>query len=85
MMEALKILNDYEGEGENSSFSLAEWKDKCYAALMDDFNSPILIAHLFDVVKLIFSIKDGKSHLSTSDTDELKHLMHAFKIGRAHV
>ena len=78
MMEALKILNDYEGEGENSSFTLAEWKDKCYAALMDDFNSPILIAHLFDVVKLIFSIKDGKSHLSKSDTDELKHLMHAF-------
>ncbi len=50
-----------------SDFDVAQWQEKCYAAMDDDFNSPILIAHLFDAVKYINSIKDGKMKISAAD------------------
>ncbi len=50
-----------------SDFDVAQWQEKCYAAMDDDFNSPILIAHLFDAVKYINSIKGGKMKISAAD------------------
>ncbi|MCO6495905.1 MAG: cysteine--tRNA ligase [Bacteroidetes bacterium] len=48
------------------------WKQKCYDALNDDLNTPILIAHLFDAVKAINSIKAGLEIIDESDLDSLK-------------
>jgi cysteinyl-tRNA synthetase len=44
----------------------------------DDFNSPILIAHLFDGVKTINSIKDGKLKMDQENLDMLKELYLVF-------
>ena len=44
----------------------------------DDFNTPILIAHLFDGVRIINSVKDGKESLSSSDLEKLKTLFNTF-------
>ena len=44
----------------------------------DDFNSPIVISKLFDAVKMINSIKEGKLKISTEDIQELKNSMSAF-------
>ena len=58
-----------------STFNINEWIQECYDAMNDDFNSPILIAKLFEVVKLINSIKDGKGCVSKNQKDLLtKHL-----------
>ena len=62
----------------SSSFDLKEWKQKCYDALNDDFNSPILISHLFEAVSFIFKLKDGKENITSEDLEELKTLMNAF-------
>ncbi len=77
LMDAVKTLDSLEA-AETSSFNLQEWKDKAYDALSDDFNSPILIAHLFEVVKLIFAVKDQKESISANDLAELKTLIHGF-------
>ncbi len=79
LMEAVKILNTESAvEGvETSSFDLKQWKDKVYEALTDDFNSPILIAHLFEVVKFISASKLGKESISTSDFKDLKQFLNA--------
>lgn len=80
LMEALKILNNSsasENKGE-TSFGVKAWKDKCYAALADDFNSPILISHLFEAVNFIFKLKEGKESISAEDLKELKKLMNDF-------
>ena len=45
---------------------------------MDDFNSPILIAHLFEAVKWIFQVKNGEEKISIDELHELKTLMNAF-------
>lgn len=44
----------------------------------DDFNSPILIAHLFDAAKYINQIKDGKASITSDDLKLLKQTMYAF-------
>ena len=78
LLEAVKILNQLETADTESDFNVAEWKAKCYDALHDDFNSPILIAHLFEAVKWIFSIKEAKAKISQNDLAGLKSLMNAF-------
>ena len=61
-----------------SSFSVDEWKQRCYNAMNDDFNSPILIATLFDAVKYINAIKEGEEKISQKDLELLKNTMHDF-------
>lgn len=45
---------------------------KCYEAMNDDFNTPVLIAVLFDAVRIINSVYDKKATLTQSDIDLLK-------------
>lgn len=79
LMEAVKVLNSITpDDNKQSDFSLAEWKNKCYEALTDDFNSPILIAHLFEAVKYIFALNDGKETISTTDLEDFKSTLNAF-------
>ncbi|MGU3374013.1 cysteine--tRNA ligase [Chryseobacterium sp. M5A1_1a] len=79
LMEAVKVLNAITpNDQKQSDFSLAEWKNKCYEALTDDFNSPILIAHLFEAVKYIFALNDDKETISTEDLEDLKSTLNAF-------
>lgn len=79
LMEAVKVLNSITPDDtKQSGFSLKEWKDKAYEALTDDFNSPILIAHLFEAVKYIFALNDGKETISTADLEDLKSTLNAF-------
>ncbi|WP_294325497.1 cysteine--tRNA ligase [uncultured Chryseobacterium sp.] len=79
LMEAIKVLNSITPDDtKQSAFSLTEWKNKCYDALTDDFNSPILIAHLFEAVKYIFALNDSKETISTADLEDLKSTLNAF-------
>lgn len=79
LMEALKVLNSIIPEDEKQSgFSLQDWKNKAYEALTDDFNSPVLIAHLFEAVKYIFALKDEKETISSEDLEDLKSTLNAF-------
>ncbi|WP_172284375.1 cysteine--tRNA ligase [Chryseobacterium sp. Chry.R1] len=79
LMEAVKVLNSVvPDDSKESGFNLKEWKEKAYDALTDDFNSPILIAHLFEAVKFIFALNDGKETISTEDLADLKSTLHAF-------
>ena len=42
----------HPGQGE-STYDVAAFSTRCHAAMNDDFNTPILIATLFDAVKAI--------------------------------
>lgn len=61
-----------------SSFSVEEFKDKLYAAMNDDFNSPIAISVLFDGIKLAGQIENGKASLKAEDLKEFQTLFRAF-------
>ena len=64
--------------GAASHFNVLDWKQKCYNAMNDDFNSPILIAHLFDAVRAINLIKDGKEQITSEDKDTLTKTLNVF-------
>lgn len=82
LMEAVKIVNSQQpianSQQPTNSEWLSYWKQKCYDALTDDFNSPILISHLFEMVSFIFKLKDGKESISKEDLEDLKVTLNAF-------
>jgi len=77
LMDALKLLDTLEA-GSTSSFNLSEWKESCYNAMNDDFNTPILIANLFEAVKHINLISIGKESLTSIDLNTLKTTLKSF-------
>ena len=79
MMDGWKRLNEIKGaDATTVDLKVADLKAKCYDAMNDDFNSPILIAHLFDITKVINSVNDKKETLTQADIDELKSLFNTF-------
>ena len=76
----MDAVNDLEvlKPSASSSFNVSEWKQKCYDAMNDDFNSPILIANLFEAVKQINQIKEGTTTISTEDLEILKTTIQTF-------
>jgi cysteinyl-tRNA synthetase len=77
LMEAFKSLENIS-VSESSSFDVPKWRQSCYDAMNDDFNSPILIAQLFEASKYINGLKDGKETISEFDLVLLKKTMHDF-------
>ncbi len=63
---------------EKSSADTTALRDNCYAAMNDDFNSPIVIANLFEGVRIINSVNDKKESLSADDLQLLRDTFNTF-------
>ena len=77
LMDAIEVLSDLKAK-DKSTFDVQELEKKCYGAINDDFNTPILIAHLFEAVKLINLIKANKASLNNNDLILLKSIFDIF-------
>jgi cysteinyl-tRNA synthetase len=77
LMDAYRSLADLSA-GTESSFNVVEWRQSCYDAMNDDFNSPILIAQLFEAAKQITAIKEGNASITEADLKLLQRTMHDF-------
>ena len=77
LMEALSLLKDLPTSTQ-SSIAIGDWKQLCYDAMNDDFNTPILIAHLFEGVRYINVIKDGKETITAEDLATFTTAIEAF-------
>lgn len=77
MVAAIKLLDKLNASG-NSDENISSWKDACYAAMNDDFNTPILISQLFEGVRIINSVKEGKLKLTAADIALLKSTFESF-------
>ena len=80
-----KLMTAYETlqklkTSEESSVDISSFEKKCYDAINDDFNTPILISNLFEAVKIINSVNDGKEKLSKKDVENFKVLFQTFLI-----
>jgi cysteinyl-tRNA synthetase len=74
LMEGWKTLQSLEASA-TSDMDIAAFKQRCEEAMNDDFNTPILIAVLFDVVKNINLIKANQKQIDQAGIDGLKKLM----------
>jgi len=78
LQEGMQTLKQLPSSEATSGFDFDAWETKCYAAMNDDFNSPILIAQLFDAVRFINAVKNETATISLEDQDKLSHKMHEF-------
>jgi cysteinyl-tRNA synthetase len=77
LMKAIDTLNRLKPESV-STIDVDKLKNKCYAALDDDLNSPVLISHLFDGVRHINSIADGTEKIDAAGLELMKLLFNTF-------
>lgn len=79
LMSAIALLDKIQaGNKADESFSLESIRKNCYAAMDDDFNSPVLIAEFFEVARYINSVYDGKASIDQATLEGLKVLVQHF-------
>ena len=66
LMNAINLMDSLPFSP-TTSFDLKKWVQDCYDAMNDDFNSPVLIANLFEAAKIINSIKEGNDNITEAD------------------
>ncbi len=77
LMKAVELLPGLKASA-NSSVNVSQLEENCYAAINDDLNTPIAIAHLFDGVRMINSINDNSTTISAGDLSRLSSLYNKF-------
>ncbi len=77
LMEAINSLSEIPVSNA-STLGIASWRQSCYDAMNDDFNTPILIAQLFEGVRFINLLKDNKESLHQEDLQTFTATMQGF-------
>lgn len=79
MLDGYRRLQELK-PSDSSTVEVAGLRQRCYDALNDDLNTPIVIATLFDACRIINQVKDGTATLSEADINELKELFRIFLV-----
>ena len=79
LLTAMRTLKNLKPSNQSTFFVDALKKD-CYAAINDDFNTPILISHLFGAVTIINLVKEGVETLTKEDIKSLSDIFQIFLI-----
>lgn len=77
LIEGYSRLQNLTG-GKKSSIEIGNLRVKCEEAMNDDLNTPIVISHLFESLRIINLAHDEKETLSQHDLDELKSIFRLF-------
>lgn len=77
LMEGIHLCTEIE-TSPTSSVDVMSWKQNCYDAMNDDFNTPILIAHLFEGIRLVNVLNDKRETINATDLAELKNTLEVF-------
>ncbi|HEU4495591.1 MAG TPA: cysteine--tRNA ligase, partial [Flavobacterium sp.] len=77
LMEAYGSLGEITAS-KRSSIDVGAWVSLCYEAMNDDFNTPILIAHLFEAVRYVNLLKENKETATAEDLSLLAATMKSF-------
>jgi cysteinyl-tRNA synthetase len=77
LMEGLDTLKELLPNS-SSSINISSWRQNCYDAMNDDFNTPILIANLFEGIRFVNLINDGKETLNAEDLKLLSDTLNTF-------
>lgn len=75
LMNAMALLPKLKATGKKAESNIETLKQRCYAAMDDDFNSPVLIAELFEAVRIVNSVYDGKLAIDPTSLENLQTLM----------
>lgn len=76
-VEALENLPATSAD-DNANVPIEDFAQRCANAMGDDFNTPILISVLFDAVKLINNVQDGRTVISQAQKKALETLINGY-------
>ena len=77
LMNAVNLLEKLT-PSPDTDFEIEPLTINCVNAMNDDFNSPIVIAELFEATRIVNTVYDGKGKISAAELAKLKKLMHGF-------
>lgn len=77
LLDAAALLDGLKASGQ-TTVSVAGLRERCYEALNDDLNSPMVIAELFEASRAINSIHSGLASITAEDLEELKTTFRLF-------
>ena len=78
LMEGTKVAKTLVATEGAAELGVQKIVDACYDAMNDDFNSPIVIASLFEAVRLTNTVKDGKAQINAQELELLNKLYQDF-------
>ncbi len=79
VLAAIATLNDIKASAV-STVDVKDLVDRAYAAMNDDFNTPMVVAVLFDAVKEINLLKAGTKTATAADIESLKKFFNDFLV-----
>lgn len=79
MLEGYRRLQELKAS-DKSTIDVSGIRQKCYDAIDDDMNTPMVIAYLFDALRLVNQVKDGNATATQADIDELKSVFDTFLV-----
>ena len=74
LMAAVDTLEKLK-PGTNDEADIPALEQRCYDAMNDDLNTPVMIAELFEAVRIINSVNDSKLSVSEGSLERLRELM----------
>ena len=74
LMAALELLPGLKA-GATDGADIAALEARCLSAMNDDLNTPVMIGELFEGVRIINSVNDGRLTLTAASIDKLRTLM----------
>jgi cysteinyl-tRNA synthetase len=77
LMEGLDLLKEIETSS-TSTLDISSWKNACYDAMNDDFNTPILIAQLFEGIRFVNLLNDKRETITETDLETLTSTLEHF-------
>jgi cysteinyl-tRNA synthetase len=77
LMEGIALVEEIDVHA-LSTLDIASWKNSCYEAMNDDFNTPILIAQLFEGIRFVNVLNDKRETINVEDLFILKETLETF-------
>lgn len=71
LISVFNLIETLKSNENKSDFNVDNWIKNCYEKLNDDFNTPMLIAELFDCVKFLNGVNIGSKNLNSSDKNKI--------------
>ena len=77
LLSTFQLLDQIEA-ADISTVEVKQFENLCTEAINDDFNTPIVLAHLFDLARIINTVNDKKEKLNKKDIEFIRKLFSDF-------
>ncbi len=77
LLDAAALLDGLK-TADTTSVEVGDLRKRCYDAMNDDLNSPMVIAALFDAARAINAVHNGQGSITSSDLEELRTTFRLF-------